>query len=114
MQTVKIPQERQQKILKFRTNNPTRIVASDLYTFWTALVPLMSCGTFLFTVAKQLEKNEDLPVEKVKLMEKLENQSSNAEFLDWDVYQYYRFLAERGDTHMQVRYVLDWVTYRGV
>nr|XP_056712774.1 protein sel-1 homolog 2 [Euleptes europaea] len=52
-------------------------------------------------IAKRLEKNEELPVEKVRLTEKPENQSFSTEFLDWDVYQYYRFLAERGDTQIQ-------------
>uniref|UniRef100_A0A8D0H733 SEL1L2 adaptor subunit of SYVN1 ubiquitin ligase n=1 Tax=Sphenodon punctatus TaxID=8508 RepID=A0A8D0H733_SPHPU len=56
------------------------------------------------SIAKNLEKNEDMPVEKVRLMEILENLSSNNDFLDWDVHQYYRFLAERGDTEIQVIY----------
>ncbi|KAF7249444.1 hypothetical protein EYD10_05221 [Varanus komodoensis] len=56
---------------------------------------------FLLTVANKLEKNEDMPVEKVRLMGRPENLSFNAEFLDWEVYQYYRFLAERGDTQIQ-------------
>ncbi|XP_015280911.1 PREDICTED: protein sel-1 homolog 2 [Gekko japonicus] len=79
------------------------------YRFWLGINVPRNCEAALINyrkvarfIAKQLEKNEDLPVEKVRLMEKPENQSSNTEFLDWDVYQYYRFLAERGDTQIQV------------
>ncbi|XP_077172442.1 protein sel-1 homolog 2 isoform X3 [Paroedura picta] len=79
------------------------------YRFWLGINVPRNCEAALINyrkvarfIAKQLEKNEELPVEKVRLMEKPENQSSNAEFLDWDVYQYYKFLAERGDTQIQV------------
>ena len=59
-------------------------------------------GLFLFTVADKLEKSEGIPVEKVRLTERPENLSSNSEILDWDIYQYYKFLAERGDVQIQV------------
>lgn len=59
---------------------------------------------FLFTVADKLEKSEGIPVEKVRLTERPENLSSNSEILDWDIYQYYKFLAERGDVQIQVMY----------
>ncbi|KAM6144378.1 protein sel-1 homolog 2 isoform 2-T2 [Erethizon dorsatum] len=52
--------------------------------------------------ADKLEKNEGIPVEKVRLTERPENLSSNSEILDWDIYQYYKFLAERGDVQTQV------------
>ncbi|XP_054854732.1 protein sel-1 homolog 2 [Eublepharis macularius] len=79
------------------------------YRFWLGINVPMNCEAALINyrkvahfIAKQLEENEDMPVEKVRLMERPENQSFNTEFLDWDVYQYYRFLAERGDTQIQV------------
>uniref|UniRef100_A0A667H3Z1 SEL1L2 adaptor subunit of SYVN1 ubiquitin ligase n=2 Tax=Lynx canadensis TaxID=61383 RepID=A0A667H3Z1_LYNCA len=53
-------------------------------------------------IADKLEKSESIPVEKVRLTEKPENLSSNSEILDWDIYQYYKFLAERGDVQIQV------------
>ncbi|XP_074173778.1 protein sel-1 homolog 2 isoform X3 [Rhinolophus sinicus] len=53
-------------------------------------------------IADKLEKSEGIPVEKVRLTERPENLSSNSEILDWDVYQYYKFLAERGDVQIQV------------
>lgn len=59
---------------------------------------------FLFAVADKLEKSEGIPVEKVRLTERPENLSSNSEILDWDIYQYYKFLAERGDVQIQVMY----------
>lgn len=43
-------------------------------------------------------------MEKVRLTERPENLSSNSEILDWDIYQYYKFLAERGDVQIQVMY----------
>ncbi|XP_042836862.1 protein sel-1 homolog 2 isoform X3 [Panthera onca] len=53
-------------------------------------------------IADKLEKSESIPVEKVRLTERPENLSSNSEILDWDIYQYYKFLAERGDVQIQV------------
>ncbi|XP_024591214.1 protein sel-1 homolog 2 [Neophocaena asiaeorientalis asiaeorientalis] len=53
-------------------------------------------------IADKLEKSEGVPVEKVRLTERPENLSSNSEILDWDIYQYYKFLAERGDVQIQV------------
>lgn len=61
-------------------------------------------GLFIFAVADKLEKSEGIPVEKVRLTERPENLSSNSEILDWDIYQYYKFLAERGDIQIQVMY----------
>ncbi|KAM9249909.1 protein sel-1 homolog 2 isoform 2-T2 [Dugong dugon] len=53
-------------------------------------------------IADKLEKTEGIPVEKVRLTERPENLSSNSEILDWDIHQYYKFLAERGDVQIQV------------
>nr|XP_054398015.1 protein sel-1 homolog 2 isoform X11 [Pongo abelii] len=53
-------------------------------------------------IADTFEKSEGVPVEKVRLTERPENLSSNSEILDWDIYQYYKFLAERGDVQIQV------------
>ncbi|XP_026311906.1 protein sel-1 homolog 2 isoform X3 [Piliocolobus tephrosceles] len=52
-------------------------------------------------IADTFEKSEGVPVEKVRLTERPENLSSNSEILDWDIYQYYKFLAERGDVQIQ-------------
>lgn len=63
-----------------------------------------SLACFLFTVADKLEKSEVFPVEKVRLTGRPENMNSNSEILDWDIYQYYKFLAEKGDVQIQVMY----------
>lgn len=57
-------------------------------------------------------------MEKVRLTERPENLSSNSEILDWDIYQYYKFLAERGDVQIQVMYTsksgfLEHANYKG-
>ncbi|XP_074920574.1 protein sel-1 homolog 2 isoform X3 [Chelonoidis abingdonii] len=78
------------------------------YRYWVGINVPRNCEAALtnyrkvaFFIADKLEKNEEMPVEKVRLMEKSENLSSNNDFLDWDVHQYYKFLAERGDTQIQ-------------
>ncbi|XP_063156774.1 protein sel-1 homolog 2 [Candoia aspera] len=79
------------------------------YRYWLGINVPKNCEAALINykkvanfIANKLEKNEYMPVEKARLMERPENLSSNAEFLDWDLHQYYKFLAERGDTHIQV------------
>lgn len=76
---------------------------SWLLSFANLCIWLFSC-LFLIAVADKLEKSEGIPVEKVRLTERPENLSSNNEILDWDIYQYYKFLAERGDVQIQVKY----------
>ncbi|XP_050808067.1 protein sel-1 homolog 2 isoform X15 [Gopherus flavomarginatus] len=78
------------------------------YRYWVGINVPRNCEAALtnyrkvaFFIADKLEKNEEMPVEKVRLMEKSENLSSNNDFLDWDVHQFYKFLAERGDTQIQ-------------
>ncbi|XP_010632405.1 protein sel-1 homolog 2 isoform X3 [Fukomys damarensis] len=79
------------------------------YRYLSGINVLQDCETALNHykkvadyIADKLEKNEGIPVEKVRLTERLENLSSNNEILDWDIYQYYKFLAERGDVQIQV------------
>nr|XP_025036253.1 protein sel-1 homolog 2 isoform X4 [Pelodiscus sinensis] len=78
------------------------------YHYWVGINVPRNCETALtnyrkvaYLVADKLKKNEDMLVEKVRLVEKSENLSSNNDFLDWDVHQYYKFLADRGDTQIQ-------------
>ncbi|XP_010632404.1 protein sel-1 homolog 2 isoform X2 [Fukomys damarensis] len=78
------------------------------YRYLSGINVLQDCETALNHykkvadyIADKLEKNEGIPVEKVRLTERLENLSSNNEILDWDIYQYYKFLAERGDVQIQ-------------
>ncbi|XP_053236576.1 protein sel-1 homolog 2 isoform X7 [Podarcis raffonei] len=78
------------------------------YRYWLGINVPRSCEAALIYykkvadyIASKLEENEDKPVEKVKLMERSENLGFDTEILDWDVHQYYKFLAERGDTQIQ-------------
>ncbi|XP_038607460.1 protein sel-1 homolog 2 isoform X2 [Tachyglossus aculeatus] len=79
------------------------------YRYWAGINVQKNCEVALVHyrkvasfIASKLEKNEGIPVEKVRLTERPENLSSNSEILDWDIYQYYKFLAERGDIQIQV------------
>uniref|UniRef100_A0A6I8NC75 SEL1L2 adaptor subunit of SYVN1 ubiquitin ligase n=1 Tax=Ornithorhynchus anatinus TaxID=9258 RepID=A0A6I8NC75_ORNAN len=78
------------------------------YRYWAGINVQKNCEVALVHyrkvasfIASKLEKNEGIPVEKVRLTERPENLSSNSEILDWDIYQYYKFLAERGDIQIQ-------------
>ncbi|XP_015677861.1 protein sel-1 homolog 2 [Protobothrops mucrosquamatus] len=77
------------------------------YRYWLGINVPKNCDAALTNykkvakfVANELEKNEDIPVERVRLMERSEE--LNEEFLDWDLYQYFKFLAERGNTQIQM------------
>nr|KAF6472437.1 SEL1L2 adaptor subunit of ERAD E3 ligase [Molossus molossus] len=79
------------------------------YRYLSGINVLQNCEVALYHykkvadyIADKLEKSEGIPVEKVRLTERPENLSSNSEILDWDIYQYYKYLAERGDVHVQV------------
>ncbi|XP_054579901.1 protein sel-1 homolog 2 isoform X4 [Eptesicus fuscus] len=79
------------------------------YRYLSGINVLQNCEVALYHykkvadyIADKLEKSEGIPVEKVRLTERPENLSSNSEILDWDIYQYYKFLAERGDVQIQV------------
>ncbi|KAL7991312.1 hypothetical protein Chor_015568 [Crotalus horridus] len=78
------------------------------YRYWLGINVPKNCEAALTNykkvakfVANELEKNEDIPVERVRLMERSEKLTINEEFLDWDLYQYFKFLAERGNTQIQ-------------
>ncbi|XP_026568663.1 protein sel-1 homolog 2 [Pseudonaja textilis] len=79
------------------------------YRYWLGIDVPKNCEAALTNykkvakfVANKLEKNEDIPVERVRLMERPENLSINEVFLDWDLHQYFKFLAKRGNTRIQI------------
>uniref|UniRef100_A0A7M4F0A4 SEL1L2 adaptor subunit of SYVN1 ubiquitin ligase n=1 Tax=Crocodylus porosus TaxID=8502 RepID=A0A7M4F0A4_CROPO len=81
------------------------------YRYWLGINVPRNCEAALTNykkvakfIADKLGKYDDMPVEKMRLMERSENMSYNNVFLDWDVQQYYKFLAKRGDTQIQVIY----------
>ncbi|XP_059576107.1 protein sel-1 homolog 2 isoform X2 [Alligator mississippiensis] len=78
------------------------------YRYWLGINVPRNCEAALINykkvakfIADKLGKHDDMPVEKMRLMERSENMSYNNVFLDWDVQQYYKFLAKRGDTQIQ-------------
>ncbi|KAF6089298.1 SEL1L2 adaptor subunit of ERAD E3 ligase [Phyllostomus discolor] len=79
------------------------------YRYLSGINVLQNCEVALYHykkvaeyIAEKLERSEGIPVEKVRLTEIPENLHSNSGILDWDIYQYYKFLAERGDVQIQV------------
>uniref|UniRef100_A0A8C0GGJ9 SEL1L2 adaptor subunit of SYVN1 ubiquitin ligase n=1 Tax=Chelonoidis abingdonii TaxID=106734 RepID=A0A8C0GGJ9_CHEAB len=74
------------------------------YRYWVGINVPRNCEAALTNYRKVAFFSKQSTLEKVRLMEKSENLSSNNDFLDWDVHQYYKFLAERGDTQIQVMY----------
>ncbi|XP_070788975.1 protein sel-1 homolog 2 [Pituophis catenifer annectens] len=79
------------------------------YRYWLGINVPKNCKVALTNykkvakfVANKFEKNEDIPVERVRLIEGSENLSINEEFLDWDLHQFFKFLAERGNTRIQI------------
>ncbi|XP_029452636.1 protein sel-1 homolog 2 [Rhinatrema bivittatum] len=79
------------------------------YRHWTGLNVPRNCEAALIKyrnvaskIVVELDSYEIIPAEKVKLMEKPEIPSASHEIMDWDIYQYYRFLAEKGDRYAQV------------
>ncbi|XP_035865447.1 protein sel-1 homolog 2 isoform X2 [Phyllostomus discolor] len=78
------------------------------YRYLSGINVLQNCEVALYHykkvaeyIAEKLERSEGIPVEKVRLTEIPENLHSNSGILDWDIYQYYKFLAERGDVQIQ-------------
>ncbi|XP_038662837.1 protein sel-1 homolog 1-like isoform X3 [Scyliorhinus canicula] len=53
-------------------------------------------------VADNVALSGEILTEKVRLTERAENLSSNGEVMDLDLYQYYQFIAEKGDLQSQV------------
>ncbi|GCB64461.1 hypothetical protein scyTo_0014772, partial [Scyliorhinus torazame] len=53
-------------------------------------------------VADNVALSGEILTEKVRLTERAENLSSNGEVMHFDLYQYYQFIAEKGDLQSQV------------
>uniref|UniRef100_UPI00398F53D2 protein sel-1 homolog 1-like isoform X3 n=1 Tax=Pristiophorus japonicus TaxID=55135 RepID=UPI00398F53D2 len=53
-------------------------------------------------VADNVALRGEILTEKVRLTERAENRSSNGEIMDFDLYQYFQFIAEKGDLQSQV------------
>jgi hypothetical protein len=61
--------------------------------------PHISC---YWTVAEEVSLSGGQAVQRVRLLEELENPGYNSGILDNDLIEYYQLLAEKGDVQAQV------------
>jgi hypothetical protein len=77
-------------------------------TFPLKLIGLMRCTKHCphiscsWTVAEEVSLSGGQAVQRVRLLEELENPGYNSGILDNDLIEYYQLLAEKGDVQAQV------------
>jgi hypothetical protein len=59
----------------------------------------------LFSVAEEVSLSGGQAVQRVRLLEELENPGYNSGILDNDLIEYYQLLAEKGDVQAQVWFI---------
>jgi hypothetical protein len=62
----------------------------------------MPCVCCFWTVAEEVSLSGGQAVQRVRLLEELENPGYNSGILDNDLIEYYQLLAEKGDVQAQV------------
>ncbi|XP_075451047.1 protein sel-1 homolog 2 [Ascaphus truei] len=81
------------------------------YKYWSGINVHKNCEAALLhyrnvavKIIDKLDSDEGFPVEKVRLTMNLENPNTNDEneIMDWDIYQYSKFQAARGNINAQV------------
>ncbi|KAK1170532.1 hypothetical protein AOXY_G7420 [Acipenser oxyrinchus oxyrinchus] len=79
------------------------------YRYWSGINMPKNCEAAVIQyrkvahhVAKKLSSVQHGEVELVRILETPENYSTKAGIMDLDLYQYYKFVAERGDIQTQV------------
>ncbi|XP_067144721.1 protein sel-1 homolog 1-like isoform X1 [Centruroides vittatus] len=79
------------------------------YRHWSGIGVINSCEsalTYYRKVAKiveeELSSNSGTAIQRVRLLDELENPGSTSGVLDDDLIQYYQFLADKGDVQAQV------------
>lgn len=79
------------------------------YRYWYGTSVLTSCEaalTYYRKVAKVVEqevnKGGSTVIQRVRLLDEMENPGSTSGFIDDDLIQYYQFLADKGDVQAQV------------
>lgn len=79
------------------------------YRHWSGIGVINSCEsalTYYRKVAKiveeELSSNSGIAIQRVRLLDELENPGSTSGVLDDDLIQYYQFLADKGDVQAQV------------
>uniref|UniRef100_UPI00398F62FF protein sel-1 homolog 1-like n=1 Tax=Pristiophorus japonicus TaxID=55135 RepID=UPI00398F62FF len=79
------------------------------YRYWSGIGVTQSCEAALTHyrvvanhVANDISQTGGLVVQKIRLLDEVENPGSNNGMLDEDLIQYYQFLAEKGDVQAQL------------
>ena len=79
------------------------------YRYWTGVSVLQSCETALAyyrsaatKVEEQVSFSGGSVIQRVRLIDEIENPGSHTGVLDDDLIQYYQFLADKGDVQAQV------------
>lgn len=79
------------------------------YRYWSGISVASNCETALtyyrkvsHTVADEVSLNGNWVVQRVRLLDEVDNPGSTSALLDDDLIQYYQFLAEKGDVQAQV------------
>lgn len=79
------------------------------YRYWAGVGVVTSCESALTyyrkvakTVEEELSTNGGFVIQRIRLLDELENPGSTSGVLDNDLIQYYQFLADKGDVQAQV------------
>ncbi|XP_045113091.1 protein sel-1 homolog 1-like isoform X1 [Portunus trituberculatus] len=79
------------------------------YRYWSGISVASNCETALtyyrkvsHTVADEVSLNGNWVVQRVRLLDEVDNPGSTSSLLDDDLIQYYQFLAKKGDVQAQV------------
>lgn len=79
------------------------------YRHWAGVGVITSCESALTyyrkvakTVEEELSTNGGFVIQRIRLLDELENPGSTSGVLDNDLIQYYQFLADKGDVQAQV------------
>jgi hypothetical protein len=67
--------------------------------------------SWYWTVAEEVSLSGGQAVQRVRLLEELENPGYSSGILDNDLIEYYQLLAEKGDVQAQVCECLTWPFY---
>lgn len=68
------------------------------------IIPLKAINQIIFShsVADEVSLNGNWVVQRVRLLDEVDNPGSSSALLDDDLIQYYQFLAKKGDVQAQV------------
>lgn len=77
----------------------------------TKITPFIAINQIIFShaVADEVSLNGNWVVQRVRLLDEVDNPGSASALLDDDLIQYYQFLAKKGDVQAQVPQFKDLV-----